>query len=168
MSWQELLVIVILSSGIASTITAGLMHYYSSKMLAKYKLVHESQFKAFNELWKSLAELKLKFEELWGELNWDNLLRFSDSLESTKESLEVNSVLLNEGDYNDLKDILNIFANLQVGKTRLMALSKNITSSSLEIEAWEDQINSNKKFKVKYEELLNNLKAKFKIKMGVV
>lgn len=177
MSWTEI-IIGILSGGLGGAVVSGIINHYSNKKLGKFNLISESQFKAFSELWKSLTELKNKADDLWDHANDVTQLGFVNSLKEASDSLEVNALILNELDYNNLKDILTKFSEYGIGKTRLIDMDKGKIKAEREyhtlsngMKAISDerisQISQNEDIKNKYEKLLGELKIKFQDKMGI-
>ena len=70
-------------------ITVILQHHFDKK-ISKFNLINESQFKAFNELWKSLMNLKREAEILWNELDKRKLSKFVESIKEAHISFQNN------------------------------------------------------------------------------
>ena len=175
--WLQLLFNLI-GIGIVGTIIGIILQHSLNKKISKFNLINESQFKAFNELWKSLMDLKRKADELWDIANDTNLLNFVDSIKETDKIIEFNGLILNEEDYNNLKEILNVFSEFKVGKNRLIEMDKGkiktehregrLDSGAIYIyDERENQVYTNSNSKSKYEILIQNLKKKFQDKMGI-
>lgn len=167
----------IIGGGIVAVISTILQHQ-SSKKLNKFGIVNESQFRAFSELWKSLMDLKNKGDDLWNNVTGKNLLDFIQSLKEADRSLESNSIILNEEDYQNLKNILNKFSDYQVGKTRLADIDTGkikaerktgqLRSGAIYIyDERQDQVFQNESTKKEYELLLQDLRRKFQDKMEI-
>ncbi len=178
MNWTEIIIGGIIGGGLGGVIVGGIINHYSSKKLDKFHLISESQFKAFSELWKSLTELKNKANDLWDNANDVTLLSFINSLKETSDTLEANALILNEVDYNDLKNILAKFGEYRIGKTRLIDMDKGkIKAERKEFllsngahaiyDERLSQLSQNEDIKNEYEKLLGELRIKFQDKMGI-
>ena len=178
MSWTEIIIGGIIGGGLGGAIVGGIINHYSSKKLDQFHLINESQFRAFSELWKSLTELKNKASELWDNANDITLLSFVNSLKETSDTLEVNALILNEVDYNNLKNILVKFSEYRIGKIRLIDMDKGkikaerkkftLTSGARAVyDERLSQISQNEDIKNEYESLLNELRKKFQNNMGI-
>lgn len=177
MSLSEIIIGGIIGGGVVSIISAVLQHY-SNKKLNRFEVVNESQFKTFNELWKSLTDLKFKANNLWDNANDVTLLSFVNSLKDASDTLEANALILNEVDYNNLKNILNKFSDYQIGKTRLIDMDKGKIKAEIKtfttlhgaMTISDDRLNQvfqNENSKKEYEKLLGELRIKFQDKMGI-
>jgi|SRR3989344_694155 len=154
-------------------ITVILQHHFDKK-ISKFNLINESQFKAFNELWKSLMNLKREAEILWNELDKRKLSKFVESIKEAHISFQNNSLVLNKEDYDDLKEILDQFWNYKIGKERLIEMSDEEIQEAYHLSGAmaisnprQSQVWSNESIKRKYEGLLENLREKFQAKMGI-
>lgn len=168
----------ILGIGIVGAIGEIILQNSLNKKLSRFNLINESQFKAFNELWKSLMDLKWKADNLWEIANDENLLDFVKSLKEADKTIELNALILNEQDYNNLKEILKIFSDYRIGKNRLIDMDKGkiksehrtgqLSSGAIYIyDERENQVYTNSNSKTKYETLIQDLKKKFQNEMGI-
>lgn len=172
--WLQFIVGII-GGGIGGTIVGAIFHHYSSKSLAKYNLINESQFKAFSELWKALMNLKRKGEDLWNEANEKELLEFVKYIEEAHKSLQDNSLILDKKDYEDLKKLLDQFWYYKVGKMRLIDMDDKkiqqkisyLSGSILISDERRSQVLNNESIKKEYERLLEDLRQNFQKKMGI-
>lgn len=178
MSWTEIIIGGIIGGGLGGVIVGGIINHYSNKKLDTFHLINESQFKAFSELWKSLTELKNKAKDLWENANDITLLSFVNSLKETDDTLEANALILNESDFNNLKNILTKFSEYRIGKTRLIDMDKGkikaerkeftLTNGARTIyDERMCQISQNEDIKNEYEKLLAELRIKFQDKIGI-
>lgn len=178
MSWAEIIIGGIIGGGLGGVIVGGIINHYSNKKLAQFHLINESQFKAFSELWASLSKLKNKANDLWDNANDATLVSFVNSLRDTTGTLEANALVLNESDFNNLKDILTKFSEYRIGKIRLIDMDKgkikserkefNLTNGIRAIyDGRLSQISQNEDLKNEYENLLGELRTKFQDKMGI-
>ena len=126
---------------------------------------NNKQFELYNELWSSLVELKISADSLWGEENSRNLKDFIEKLVNAEKSVMKSSLLLEDEHYNELMRLINIFKNFMIGKKTLIEQrrSRNIDESEI-----IHTIENNREYKIKYDELIEKLKSKFKaqIKQG--
>lgn len=178
MSWSEIIIGGIIGGGLGGAITGGIINHLSNKKLFKLNLINESQFKAFNELWKTLTDLKIEADELWEKTNDKNLLKFISSLKKAVYVVELNALILSKEDYDKLKKILEEFSDYRIGKTRLIDIDKGKikdetiygqTPSGARTIYNErmNQVFRNESSKRQYESLLEELRNKFRVRMGV-
>ena len=84
------------------------------------------QFELYNSLWIILVDLKANADELWNEASDTNLQKFAKKLKETKIATEKSRLFLEDDHYQELRNLLNEFANYEIGKTKLIELrSKN-------------------------------------------
>lgn len=92
------------------------------KQKALFLRYREHQFTLYNDLWKSLCDLKQIAEELWEVAELPKLREFSKQLKVTKLIVEKSALLIEDGHYNDLTKILNQFGQFEIGKLKLISL----------------------------------------------
>lgn len=122
-----------------------LKNKYSMELeLMKMKLgpYSEKQFDIYNDLWTSLCDLKYSMLVLWEGASDQNFKKFSSNLEKTTTKLEKSALVFDETDYIELMNILNKFANYEMGKKTLIEYrrSPNFTPYDSEIR---DMISNN-------------------------
>jgi len=76
----------------------------------------------YNDLWKSLCDLKHIGEELWERAEPQKVKSFSKQLRTTKLTVEKSALLIEDKHYNDLLEILNKFGRFEIGKLTLITL----------------------------------------------
>lgn len=82
----------------------------------------EHQFNLYNDLWKSLCDLKHIGEELWERAEIQKLKDFSKQLKTTKLTVEKSAILIEDNHYKDLIKILDNFGKFEFGKMTLISL----------------------------------------------
>ncbi len=82
----------------------------------------EHQFNLYNDLWKSLCDLKHIAEELWEKAEPKLIKKFSKQLRETKLTVEKSALLIEDGHYKSLITILDKFGNFEIGKLKLVNL----------------------------------------------
>ena len=87
----------------------------------------EHQFKLYNDLWKSLCDLKHIVEELWERAEIQKLKDFSKQLKTTKLTVEKSALLIEDIHYKDLIKILDNFGRFKFGKMTLISLQNRQT-----------------------------------------
>ena len=132
--------------------------------LAKLSLSRysENQFNLYNKLWISLVELKLSGDILWDKATFENLFNFIEKLRKTKEELLKNALLIEDGHYKQLNELLNNFSNYAVGKHRLIELDKNNKLDLGNALERYSIASDNKSTKNSYEKLLSSIQTYFK------
>ena len=83
---------------------------------------YESQFPFYNELWRSLHDLKLAGDQLWKKANEENLRLFAEQLSKTDIMIERNILLIEDTDLAQLKSLITTFRNFQIGKKTLVRI----------------------------------------------
>lgn len=128
--------------------------------LAKIKFgpYSESQFGIYNELWKSLCNLKYSMLELWDEASKSNLNSFSKQLFDTNMKLENSALVIEENHYIELMKILNEFANYELGKKILIEYRKQRVPSP-ERHQIQKMINENSRIKNSLLEILQIIRS---------
>lgn len=126
----------------------------------------EHQFNLYNELWKSLCDLKQIGEELWEQPKIQKVKEFSKQLKSTKLTVEKSALLIETKHYNDLLKILENFGKFEFGKLTLISL-RNKQTHEIENQGINETeirrvINQNRQTKNEFISLVNNLTITFK------
>jgi len=126
---------------------------------------NSKQFELYNELWSSLIELKISANYLWESASAINLKRFSKNLHDTKIVIEKSSLLIEDKHFEQLMDIIKNFEEYEEGKVKLVQI-RNKTIEEVRGLAYkfyiEGIIEKNEEAKVKFENLLDELKEQFK------
>jgi hypothetical protein len=126
----------------------------------------EHQFNLYNELWKSLCELKHIGEELWERAEIQKVKDFSKQLKNTKLTVEKSALLIEENHYKDLIKILDNFGKFEFGKMTLVSL-RNRQAHELENYGVNEReirrvIDQNGQTKHEFISLVDNLSFEFK------
>ena len=126
----------------------------------------EHQFNLYNELWKSLCDLKHIGEELWERAEIQKVKDFSKQLKTTKLTVEKSALLIEDSHFKDLIKILDNFGQFEFGKMTLISL-RNRQAHELEnygVNEGEIRrvIDRNRQTKQEFVSLVDNLSIEFK------
>lgn len=126
----------------------------------------EHQFNLYNDLWKSLCDLKHIGEELWERAEIQKVKDFSKQLKTTKLTVEKSALLIEDNHYKDLIKILDNFGKFEFGKMTLISL-RNRQAHELENYGVNDGeirrvIDRNRQTKQEFVSLVDNLSNEFK------
>jgi hypothetical protein len=126
----------------------------------------EHQFALYNDLWKSLCDLKHIGEELWERAELQKVKDFSKQLKATKLAVEKSALLIEDLHYKDLIRILDNFGKFEFGKMTLISL-RNKQAHELENYGVNDHeirrvIDQNGQTKQEFINLVDNLAIAFK------
>lgn len=124
------------AGGIFWALSSHFGNIWSERHIARFRneldIIKEStlrysgqQFQLYNDLWKSLCDLKSNADDLWSLANEENLRNFSQQLKTTIEKVEKSFLFIESSHYTSLLELLNEFKNYQDGKTMLVELYMN-------------------------------------------
>lgn len=126
----------------------------------------EHQFTLYNELWKSLCDLRHIGEELWERAEIQKVKDFSKQLKLTKLTVEKSALLIEDKHYKDLIQILDNFGKFEFGKLTLISLRNRQAHeladygvNNIEIQRVIDQ---NRQTKQQYVSMVDELSITFK------
>ncbi|QCX37313.1 hypothetical protein FF125_02235 [Aureibaculum algae] len=126
----------------------------------------EHQFNLYNDLWKSLCDLKHIGEELWEKAEPQLTKKFSKQLRETKLTVEKSALLIEDGHYKSLTTILDKFGNFEIGKLRLINLRNKTVHEMNEYGVRNNEIRNvienNRQTKQEYIKLTKELSSSFK------
>lgn len=136
------------------------------KSKALFLRYSEYQFSLYNDLWKSLCDLKHVGEELWERAEIQKVKDFSKQLKMTKLTVEKSALLIEDKHYVDLLKILDKFGKFEFGKMTLISL-RNKQAHELENYGVNEVeirrvINENRQAKQDYTRLVDDLAIMFK------
>jgi len=118
-----------------------------------------AQFETYSNVWKSLQSLRLAGDDLWKKADLDNLEKFRDELYRTTSVVRDGEIFFEDVDRENLLRVLNAFDDYFFGKMGLL-------DYSFHEELITQQVSRNKKFKVRYEELLENIRISFRKRLS--
>lgn len=126
----------------------------------------EHQFNLYNDLWKSLCDLKHIGEDLWERAEPQLLRKFSKQLRETKLTVEKSALLIEDNHYQALTGVLEKFENFEIGKQTLITL-RNRTVNEMNQFGFQEYeirriIEGNWQTKQEFVELTVELSAAFK------
>lgn len=135
----------------------------SKSMFLRYS---EHQFNLYNELWKSLCDLKHIGEELWERAEIQKVKDFSKQLKTTKLTVEKSALLIEENHFKDLIKILDNFGQFEFGKMTLISLrnrqAHEFENYGVNEEEIRRVINQNRQTKQEFVSLVDNFSIEFK------
>lgn len=85
----------------------------------------ERQFVLYNELWRSLCDLKHSMELLWVHASEENVRDFADKLAQASDNLEQSALLVEPNHCQELNEILNQFGEYRLGKETLIEVRRD-------------------------------------------
>ncbi len=122
--------------------------------------ISDAQFKLYTEVWSNLQDLKTAGDRLWERCTPQTLSPFVTALVAAGLAIDRGRLILTKTHYDRLQQILRIFENFRLGKTRLIDLqSRQDFEHNPENDFMGDlsnQVQSNRQHKQAYEELLLN------------
>lgn len=123
----------------------------------------DTQFNLYNELWRSLCNLKASANDLWEQVTLTKVKNFAKQVKAANDAVEKSALLIEDDHYRKLKEIINQFNEFRFGKKRLVELNSRATNSrNLGENDIRHTIESNRQRKEEYTELLNDLRQHFK------
>lgn len=84
-----------------------------------------TQFDLYADLWTKLQDLKSIADDLWEKATRDRLFQFVGCLVATRQAVEKAGLFLEPQHYKELKDILEVFGEFEMGKRRLIEIRSN-------------------------------------------
>ena len=112
----------------------------------------------YSELWSSLYDLKLSSDKLWESLNKTDLEKFGKQLQITDLKINKSSLLIEENNARELRQVMNNFWDFYIGKGDLYklrelqknrSLYKKVTSNMI-----RNAISNNRQIKQRYDNLI--------------
>ena len=126
----------------------------------------EHQFNLYNELWKSLCDLKHIGEELWERAEIQKVKDFSKQLKTTKLTVEKSALLIEDKHYKDLIEILDNFGKFEFGKLKLISIrnrqAHELADFGINNQEIKRVIDRNAQTREQFVDLVNNLSSTFK------
>ena len=133
------------------------------KNKSRFLQYSNQQFELYNSLWTILVDLKANADELWNEASDANLQKFAKKLKETKIATEKSRLFLEEKHYKELINLLNEFANYQIGKTKLIELRSKNKIANIDKQGLQNiyLIWQNGKIKKEYSKILEKISNSF-------
>lgn len=121
----------------------------------------ETQFETYKNMWADLLKLRRAGDDLWGEVNEENLIEFSKLLEETRIAAANGELFLEEDDSGMLHDVLREFRQYMFGKK---LLHERYLSDD-DVEEIKRNIQENRRAKDDYEMVLAKILASYREKL---
>ena len=137
-------------------------HLFDTLKTASFRY-SDSQFGLYNELWRSLVDLKSSGDNLWEQVSSKKVKEFAVQVKETSDAIERSALLIEDDHYQKLKNIIKQFEAFQFGKQRLVDL-RNKTAHRQNVDENEIRytIDDNRQRKEEFTALLNELRSHFK------
>jgi hypothetical protein len=136
------------------------------KTKALFLRYSEYQFNLYNDLWKSLCDLKNIGEELWEKAETKKVKDFSTQLRTTKLTVEKSALLIEDDHYKELIRILDNFGKFEIGKLTLISLRNRQTQELASYGVNEHEIritiDENRLLKEEFNIMVDQLSVSFK------
>ena len=126
----------------------------------------DTQVDVYNGIWNALYDLKLAGDDLWQTVSHENIFKFSQLWDAAQQHIERNSIFLEEGDYQELTRLLDLFAQYRLGKVRLHEIRNQQDLYSVDSSEAYQQIQQNRNHKTQYEAVLDRIKASFRNRLA--
>lgn len=126
----------------------------------------EHQFNLYNDLWKSLCDLRHIGEELWDRAETQKVTEFSKQLKVTKLTVEKSALLIEDKHYKELIRILDDFGRFRIGKMTLISLrskrEKDLINFGVDDDEIKRVIDDNENSKQQFVTMVDELATIFK------
>ena len=137
-------------------------HLFDTLKAASFRY-SDSQFGLYNELWRSLVDLKSSGDGLWEQASPKKVREFADQVKETSDAIERSALLIEDGHYQKLKNIIRQFEAFQFGKQKLVDLrNRNVHGQNVDEYEIRHAIDDNRQRKEDFTALLNELRSHFK------
>ena len=131
-------------------------------LFARYS---EKQFTLYNDLWKSLCDLRDCADLLWDNVTKPNVTKFVKQLKKTISEVEKNRLILEEEHYTQLTRLFIELKEFGVGKKGLLDFSDENNLDGNEFENFRRIIESNSRIKNQYNIIIDNVCKDFRIQI---
>lgn len=134
-----------------------------SKTRTLFVRYSEKQFGSYNNLWKVLLQTKRQAETLWNDPTPEKLKTFAEQIRLTRQAIEDEQLLIEDGHLDQLNDLLYEFENFEFGKTNLLTIFNTEDSTKMPTQTKiTASIKGNTVVKDKYEKLLVKIGENFR------
>jgi hypothetical protein len=124
---------------------------------------NQNQFDKYCEIWSSLFQLEQAGDDLWQEVNQNNMDKFVENLRSTNDLIGKNSLFIEEAHYSDLQQLMKKFGEYHDGKNKLNLLYSQQNWHNINYPiAIDDWASNNKKTLDAYKKLLDKIRKSFR------
>jgi len=128
-----------------------------------------SQFEAYNNTWKKLQALRMAGDNLWEKVSTDNLYEFSQQLRQVKILALEGDIYFEDEHREKLNGVLQSLGRFRVGKQYLSEIRRKETIEDFmgfQQEEIRYRVESNRKAKKEYEQLLDEIRIAFRNKLS--
>lgn len=134
------------------------------KAKSQFLRYSEKQFDLYNDLWKVLLYTKYQADELWESAIPEKIPSFGEQIKLTRDAVNNNLLLIEDGHYEKLIELIVQFEQFQFGKVRLIDIRKQPKDGRAAISANETRqtIQTNLRTKEKYDLLIMEIGKTFR------
>ena len=123
-------------------------------------LFNPAQFETYRAVWNALCDLQASADTLWEEVDLERVRQFAEQRRETKYMVRRNAVLLEQGHLDDLEKLFDAFWHFRMGKGMLGQMMEK-GEWAYDREKAEQQIDQNRHYKERYDELLESIRRSF-------
>ena len=124
-----------------------------------------AQFDTYRGIWVAIQRLRQAGDALWNQCTQENLDAFILALRLAKTKVDDVSIFFEQNDYDELKELLQHFANFSIGKEQLITMrTVKEGADSMSPSVLKDmqiQILQNKQELKSYTELLDRMRRTY-------
>jgi hypothetical protein len=134
------------------------------KAKSQFLRYSEKQFELYNDLWKVLLYTKYQADALWESAVPEKIPAFGEQITLTRHAVDDNLLLIEEGHYEKLIELIRRFEQFQFGKVKLVDVRKSIEEQGEPISSDQAKqtIELNRKTKDNYDQLLMEIGKSFR------
>jgi len=148
-------------AAIVGAIAALAVERYRTRARARAKY-RESQSAVYIDLYRSLIDLKLAADNLWGKANVVTLGAFLLKLNLAKDEISRNALLIEENDLDELNRLIQEFSNFRIGKERLIDLLEEASEEKISNRDIRNVVETNRRTKHRYDLLIAKIERSFR------
>jgi len=124
---------------------------------------NDKQFELYLDLWRNLQELKYATIDLWNEISPLHYKNFKRALQKTDRQIETSSLLIEGAHYTELREIIRVLREYELGKVRLGDQRSRLNPPEHEIQ---EMIEYNRERKDSYLEIIERIRLDIQSKIS--
>lgn len=128
----------------------------------------ESQVDIYIQLWEILQAMCLAVEALWYRVTPENLALLARQLRNTKRKIARWSLFFDQQDLVEIEQIIRALEQFEIGKQRLYEIKSVTDVDSYSSQEATEQIEQNRQYKTRFENLLERLRQSFRDKLAQI
>ena len=126
----------------------------------------ESQYDIYLELWEALQALWLTVDALWHKATKQNISSLARELHATKAKIQKRSIFFEDSHLIELNRLIETLEQFKAGKIRLVDIRSQQDMREVSPYDIQREIESNRQYKEKFEELLDKLGRSFRDRLS--